>query len=387
MFSKRTQWTTIPNRISLLVEQKRRRGETIIDLTESNPTICGFDYPEKEILSALSQESVMKYKPEPRGLLQAREALSAYYTSFGIYINPEQIVFTSSTREAYSFLFKLLCNVGDNVLIPRPSYPLLEFLSQINDIEPKQYRLIYDGEWHIDFESLKMNLTNRTKAILLVHPNNPTGSYITQKEFDEICNLAAEHQCAIIIDEVFLPYSINSDNPKQYILEIPDSVLTFSLNGISKLIGLPQLKLSWIIIQGNSQFRAEVLNRLDILTDTFLSVNTPVQFALPTLLKYAPDIQKQILSRIRSNYTSLLNCFAQSKGSILNTEGGWYGILKLPQKQSDEDLILEFLMKANILLFAGHLFELEQHSTVITSLLPPTNTLQEALREIFHIVE
>jgi alanine-synthesizing transaminase len=387
MFSSRTQWNTTPNRISRLVEEKRSRGELIVNLTESNPTMCGFIYPEKEIRSALSHESVLVYQPDPRGLLGARTALAKYYTTRGAPIDPKHVVFTSSTSEAYSYLFKLLCNPEDEILVPRPSYPLFEFLSQINDVVSKNYRLVYDGEWHVDFESLKTNLTDRTKAIVLIHPNNPTGSYIAQVEFDQICSLAAQYQCAIIIDEVFEPYLISSDNHRQYTLHAPDSVLTFSLNGISKLLGLPQLKLSWIIVHGNSWQTSETLNRLDILADTFLSVNTPVQNALPNLLQCAPAIQTHIRTRIRTNHESLKSCFAQSKVSVLNSEGGWYGILQLPQNMSDEEWVLDFLIHKNILVYPGHFFELDQKACIIISLLPLPGAFQRAIGNMLRFIE
>jgi alanine-synthesizing transaminase len=294
MFSSRTDWNTTPNRLSELLAEKHRQGTPIIDLTESNPTHCGFSYPNEEIIAALTDPSIVSYNPEPHGLLSARKAIAEYYAVYGIAITPKQIIITSSTSEAYSFLFKLLCNVGDEIVVPQPSYPLFEYLCQLNDVALRYYRLAYDGEWHIDFASLQAQLTNRTRAIILVHPNNPTGSYLKQNEFDRICSLASEHYCALIVDEVFGPYEISPDPQRAQILNFRYPVLLFSLNGISKLLGLPQFKLSWIVVQGSSPQTAEALNKLEIISDTFLSVNTPVQLALPKLLQYSSVIGNQI---------------------------------------------------------------------------------------------
>jgi alanine-synthesizing transaminase len=382
MFSSRTQWNMVPNHLSDLVAAKRQRGEIIIDLTESNPTRCGISYPENKILAALANESSLLYQPEPRGLLIARKAIAEYYATLGVTVNPEHILLTASTSEAYSFLFKLLCNAGDEVIVPQPSYPLFEYLCQLNDVALRYYRLAYDGEWHIDFESLESVSTNRTRGLILVHPNNPTGSYLKQSEFDRVCAVAAEHQCAIIADEVFGSYNFSSDYHRASILTSNTSVLSFSLNGISKLLGLPQLKLSWIIIRGNSQHTDEVLNRLDIIADTFLSVNTPVQVALPKLLEQSQCIGKQIRTRVYSNYHLLQRVFTDSRATVFQTEGGWYAILQLPQCYNDDEWAVELLHQQNILVYPGHFFDMKQKSCIVLSLLPPSDFFADALSRI-----
>jgi alanine-synthesizing transaminase len=387
MFSSRTQWNTSLNQLSDLVAAKLLRGEVIVDLTESNPTRCGFSYPEKEILAAIADKALLLYQPEPRGLPTARKAIADHYAAFGIKVSSEHILLTASTSEAYSFLFKLLCNTGDDVIVPQPSYPLFEYLCQLNDIAIRQYPLVYDGEWHIDFEQLQSAITDRTRAIVIVHPNNPTGSYLKQNEFERVCALAAEHHCAIIADEVFGPYDFSPDTHRACVLSTDTSVLLFSLNGISKLLGLPQLKLSWIVTHGDPQKTNEAMSRLDIIADTFLSVNTPAQTALPKLLEQSADITEQIRNRNYSNFVLLQNIFSNSKVSVFHVEGGWYAILQLPQLRSDDEWAAELLVQQNILVHPGHFFEMKQTSCIVLSLLLPSERFEEALSRIRLFIE
>ena len=387
MFSSRTNWNMVPNQLTDLIAAKRLRGETIIDLTESNPTRCGISYPENIILTALADKSSLLYQPEPRGLIAARKTIADYYRTLGVTIMPEHIMLTSSTSEAYSFLFKLLCDANDEIIVPQPSYPLFEYLSQLNDITLRHYYLAYDGEWHIDLESFQSAFTSNTRAIILVHPNNPTGSYLKQNEFKQVCSFAAEHQCAIIADEVFGPYNYSSDNNRVNILNSDISVLTFSLNGISKLLGLPQFKLSWIIVKGNSQQTDEALSRLDIIADTYLSVNTPTQVALPKLLEQSPSIGEQIRMRVQSNFQLLKKIFADSSVSVFNTEGGWYAILQLPQYYSDDEWAIELLQQQNILVHPGHFFDMRHKSCIVLSLLSPFELFADASSRIRLIIE
>jgi alanine-synthesizing transaminase len=386
MFSARTQWNTTPNILSDLLAEKLHRGESVVDLTESNPTRCDFSYPAHEILEALADESVLSYRPDSRGLLSARTAIAELYARSGVTVTPEQIILTASTSEAYSFLFKLLCDTGNEVIVPQPSYPLFEYLCQLNDVKLRHYRLAYDGEWHVDFDSLQAVMTGAVRAIVLVHPNNPTGSFLKQKEFDRICSLAAQYSCALIIDEVFGPYVFTSHGHSNGTLESNFPVLSFSLNGISKLLGLPQLKLSWIVVNGTPAQSHEALARLDIIADTFLSVNTPVQAALPKLLLYAADIKSQISQRIQTNYHFLFQCFSGSSISVFYVEGGWYSLLQLPQTRSDEDWAIIFLAQ-NILVHPGHFFDVEQKSCILVSLLPPSRLFMNTTTQIRKIIE
>jgi alanine-synthesizing transaminase len=387
MFSSRTDWNSTPNRLSGLLIEKRLRGESITDLTESNPTKCGFSYPDKEILAALTEPSLLSYQPEPRGLLSARKAIAEYYAIHNSTVTPEQVILTASTSEAYSFLFKLLCNVGDEVLLPQPSYPLLEYLCQLNDITIRYYQLVYDGEWQIDFTSLQSQCTERTRALVLVHPNNPTGSYLKQNEFDKIHSLASKHHLSLLVDEVFGPYDISQNEHRVNTLSAQSLVPMFSLNGISKLLGLPQLKLSWIVVHGTPQQKDEALYRLDIIADTFLSVNTPVQVALPQLLRFSSDIRNQIRSRIQTNYRLLQNIFADSRASVLRVEGGWYAILQLPHIHNDHDWAEGMLLRQNILVQPGHFFDMEQKSCIVVSLLPPSKLYKDAILRLKEFIE
>ena len=239
-------------------------------------------------------------------------------------LRQRSIMLASSTSEAYSFLFKLLCDAGDDIIVPQPSYPLFEFLCQLNDVKSRHYYLSYGGNCHVDFESLQSAFTDRTRAIVLVHPNNPTGSYLKQNEFEMVCEFAAQYECTVIADEVFGPYNIIPGNNRANILTSRTSNLLFSLNGISKLLGLLQLKLSWIVVQGNPQQTDEALSRLDIIADTFLSVNTPAQVALPKLLEQSQFIGEQIRTRIRYNFDLLQKIFADSSVSVFRIEGGMY---------------------------------------------------------------
>jgi alanine-synthesizing transaminase len=382
MFSSRTQWNLTPNRLSEEVAAKRLHGDDIVDLTESNPTQCGFSYPEQEILSALAITSSLSYQPDPRGLPTARKAITDFYATRGIAVSPEHIFLTASTSEAYSILFKLLCDAGEEILIPQPSYPLIEYLCQLNDVVPRYYRLAYDGEWHIDFEYLEAAFTDRTRAIVLVHPNNPTGSYLKQDEFSHVSLFAAEHGCALIVDEVFETYSFSSDSRRADILKPDTPVPLFSLNGISKLLGLPQLKLSWIVVRSGDQYREEIVNRLDIIADTFLSVNTPVQVALPGLLNLTQSLGGQIILRVHSNYRTLREGFSDSSVSVLHTEGGWYAVLQFPLSNSDDEWALELLRQQNILVYPGHFFEMEQPSCIVLSLLPPSDRIRTGISKI-----
>jgi aspartate/methionine/tyrosine aminotransferase len=387
MFSSRAHWNTAPNQLSDLATEKRLHGESIIDLTESNPTRCEFSYPKQEILTALADESNLVYQPQPRGLLSAREAVTKYYTSHGISITPEQIVLTASTSEAYSFLFKLLCNVNDEVIVPQPSYPLFEYLCQLNDVELRRYRLAYDGEWHVDFTSLQNEVTRKTRAIVLIHPNNPTGSYIKQDEFDRFCTFANKHNCAIIVDEVFEQYAFSHDKRRANILASQSPVLLFSLNGISKLLGLPQFKLSWIIVHGDNQKTIEALNKLDIIADTYLSVNTPVQAALPKLFQYSSHIGEQILERVHANYKQAQAIFSGTSTSVFEVEGGWYAILQLPQIHSDDEWAVEILSRCNIQVYPGHFFDLHHKSCIVISLLPISNIFYNTIMQLRRFIE
>jgi alanine-synthesizing transaminase len=387
MFSSRTRWNTAPNKLTQLLRTKRLQRESIIDLTESNPTRCGFSYPADDVLAAMADPSILSYQPEPFGLQGARKAVAEYYSPCGTTVDPNRIILTASTSEAYTFLLKLLCNTGDNVIVPQPSYPLFEYLCRLNDVELRHYRLIYDGEWRIDFESLRSTLTERTRAIVVLHPNNPTGSYVKQHEFDAVCRLAMERDCAIIADEVFGLFSIAPDGSRANVMSCDKDVLLFSLNGISKLLAFPQLKLSWIVVGGRSPQAGEALDRLEVIADTYLSVNTPVQAALPGLFRHLSLIAGQVCARVRENYELTLKLLSRSTVSVYYLEGGWYAILRLPGTKSDEEWATELLEQSNIVLYPGHFFSFEQGSSLVLSLILPRDVLESGLKGVRQFVE
>jgi aspartate/methionine/tyrosine aminotransferase len=366
-FSVRTNWEREHNRLTALLEKKRAAGEKVIDLTVSNPTACGIEYPAEEILAAISMAEALNYNPGPRGILSAREAVAQYYMKRqgGRVVDPSDIFLTASTSEGYSHLFKLLCNAGDEVLVPSPSYPLFDFLAQVNDVSVKQYKLTYDGEWQIRIDSLRESITSRTRAIVLINPHNPTGMFVKPDEMAQLTEIAEKHSLAIITDEVFAEFGFGTQSVLQ-----PERVLSFTLNGISKMIGLPQMKLGWIVVEGPTALREEACARLEILCDTFLLVNTPVQLALPELLRIGMVTRDSILKRTHANYEHLKSLGGKnSVCSLLNSEAGWYGILRVPSIKSDEEWCLELLETKGVYVYPGYFFDMEAGPYLLVSLL------------------
>jgi alanine-synthesizing transaminase len=386
LFSNRTNWHRQPNKLSEQLDLYRKSGKPILDLTNSNPTECGIAYPEEEILMAFRNSALLKYQPNPRGLITAREAISNYYKSKKIEVNPSNIFLTASTSEAYSFVFKLLCNAEENVLVPKPSYPLFDYLAQLSDVELHHYHLRYDREWEIDIDSIKNAVNKKTKAIVLINPHNPTGMFLKENEYREIKAIAKENKLALIIDEVFIDYAFKSDESRINSTASESEVLTFTLNGISKMIGLPQMKLGWIIINGQRSIVSEAMERLEIISDTFLSVNTPVQVALPKLLGTGVIVQQNILDRIRNNYSILQKEMINSSCSSLTAQGGWYGVIRVPRTKSDEDWALQLLEKKGIYLFPGYFFDFDDEGYLVVSLLMESSVFKKAVREIVEYV-
>jgi alanine-synthesizing transaminase len=358
VFSSRLDWTLQTNKLSALLKTKHR----VLDVTESNPTTAGFDYPAEEILSALSDSRALRYEPDPRGLLSARQAVAEYYGD----IPASRILLTASTSEAYSYLFKLLCDPGDEILSPRPSYPLFEFLAGLESVRVVQYPLRYDGAWYIDFDSLARAITPRTKAIAVVNPNNPTGSFLKPEEWSRL----QEFGIPILSDEVFFDYSFSPVSRPS-----PPAVLTFSMSGLSKVAALPQMKLGWIVASGPGHEAA--LRRLELIADTYLSVATPVQLALPRLLQASLTVREQIINRTRSNLS-----FLKSVAHPLNVEGGWYAILRLPRTRTEEEWALTLLDRRDVLAQPGFYFDFESEPFLVLSLLPPPKIFAEALHRI-----
>jgi alanine-synthesizing transaminase len=380
MFSSRLNWGTPPNPLAKLLAEKRASGAAILDLTESNPTAAGFTYPADRILNALADPRSLCYEPSPAGLLAARSAVSEYY---GGLVETTRILLTASTSEAYGFLFKLLADPGDEVLVPRPSYPLFDFLAALESVRVVEYPLVYHRGWSIDFDALARQITPRTRAVVVVNPNNPTGSYLKRSELLELSDLCRRHELAIISDEVFCDYALTDDPRRAASLVDVHDVLTFSLSGLSKLIGLPQLKLGWIVTSGPPEGRDQAVDRLELIADTYLSVGTPVQWAAAPLLVLRESMQAQILGRVRVNLTYLRSQIgSDSPWRVLDVEGGWYAVIQAPRIHSEEDWALILLGEDDVLVQPGFFFDFESEAFLMASLLTPPGIFQEGIRRI-----
>ncbi len=369
MFSERTSWSRRANRLTLALEARRQAGREILDLTQSNPTQAGIPYSD-DLLVQLADPAGLAYEPEARGLLAAREAVARDYGRRGWAVGVDRLLLTASTSEAYAYLFKLLCNPGDAVLVPRPSYPLFEFLADLETVRVDRYALAYDGEWHLSADALERAVTDRTRAVVVVNPGNPTASYLKRAEAERLFELCASRGLAVISDEVFTDYAFAPD-PRRLASTVADGpCLAFSLGGLSKSCGLPQLKLGWIAVSGPLRLRAEATARLEIIADTFLSVGTPVQQAVPRLLARLPELQAPIAARVRSNLRLLREALAPSTpASLLTTEGGWSAVLRVPATEPEEERVLRLLERHGVLVHPGFFFDFPGESYLVLSLL------------------
>ena len=376
-FSQRLEWDRPSNRVARALEARRGAGEPLLDLTESNPTRAGFRYETDAVLAALAREESMLYEPQPAGLRRAREAVSAYYAQRGLAVEPDRILLTASTSEAYGYLFKLFADPGDPAVAPKPSYPLFEFLAALECVRLLEYRLRYEDRWRVDFASLERALDAGARIALAVTPNNPTGSYLSADEMRRIAELCAAHGAALVIDEVFHDYRIEA-GPAPAAGEIEGPV--FLLNGLSKILGLPQMKLAWIAALGPGQ--EEALRRLELIADTYLSVATPVQHALQKWLRLRPGFQAQVTARLRSNLARLQAAVGGSPCDALRVEGGWYAVLRLPRVRAEEDWVLLFIEQDGVLAQPGYFFDFEEEAFAVVSLLTPENVFEEGLQRI-----
>jgi alanine-synthesizing transaminase len=384
MFSRRTDWKLTPNRFTQAQQEAHAAGKEVLDLTISNPTRAGFDYDRQAILRAFGNPAALDYDPQPKGLRSARQAVAEYYRHRGK-VDSESLVLTTSTSEGYSFVFRLLANPEDEVLVPKPSYPLFEFLADLQDVKLIPYPLLYDHGWQIDFPSLEKAVNSRTRAIVLVHPNNPTGSYVKNEERATLNKLCRDHNLAIIVDEVFLDYAHNGSLPTSFAsnAEVP----TFTLSGVSKIAALPQMKLAWIAASGPADQLQPALSRLEIIADTYLSLNAPVQLAASTLIDQRHSLQPQLLERVRTNLAELDRQLAQQKTcQRLAVEGGWYAILRVPATQSDEDLAIDILRKASVLVHPGHFYDFPQDGYLVLSLITPPQQFHEGIGRLLKLL-
>ena len=410
-FARRTSWDLTTNRYTQALEAYRRAGREVLDLTASNPTTVGLQYREEELLRALADPKALRYSPQPKGLLLAREAVANYYAARGGHgssnnvsigsqvsaddlqpgrqFSPDDLILTTSTSEAYSFVFRLLCDPGDALLVPTPSYPLFDFLADIQDVKLVPYELVYDHGWQIDFTSLCQAADRaqaagaRCRAVLVVHPNNPTGSYVKPHEVEELNRICAERGLAIIADEVFLDYSLSQMKPLTF--SANQDVVTFTLSGLSKISALPQMKVAWIAVSGPTALKRDALARLEMIADTYLSMNAPVQLAVPTMLEERHSIQRQLIQRIRTNLQELDRQLASQKlCHRLQVEGGWYAILRVPVTRSDEELAIALLQQREVLVQPGHFYDFARDGHLVASLITETEVFLHGMGRILN---
>jgi aspartate/methionine/tyrosine aminotransferase len=393
-FSERTNWNTEETDLARAHRKRIESGLPIADLTASNPTRCGFVYPPS-LLAALTDPRALDYDPQPNGLLPARQAVSAYYAAHGVAVDPRQIVLTTSTSEAYSFLFRLLCDPGDEVLILQPGYPLFDFLAALDDVRLKPVPLVYENGWQIDPESIRRAITPRTRAIVVVHPNNPTGHFTKPSEAEQLARLCREFRLSLIVDEVFLDYSLADSSlpaqpdtfagaPATFARGLP-GVPVYVVSGLSKIAALPQMKAAWIVVtaavigpspdqppnNAPDDSPAQALARLEVIADTFLSMNAPIQWALPAWLAGRSAIQQQIRSRVAANLAALDQVIATASAvQRLALEGGWYAVLRIPALNPDDHTVLA-LLDRGVWVHPGYFFGLPDSGWLVLSLLAP----------------
>jgi len=427
MFSERTNWQLAQNRFTRALEEVRAGGARVLDLTVSNPTRAGLHYDEHAILGALSSRRALDYDPQSKGLRFAREAVAGYYRELrgggerdvasngSTNVDPEQIVLTTSTSEGYSFVFRLLCNAGDELLVPKPSYPLFEFLADLQDVRLVPYPLIYDHGWQMDFPSLEKAVTARTRGVVVVHPNNPTGSYVKAGEMGMLNSFCRGHGLAVIADEVFLDYGLDErragaekntgslhapvdrDSPIHRLGRDDNGiehasfagnreVLTFTLSGLSKIAALPQMKVAWVVTSGPRELASAAMGRLEVIADTYLSMNAPVQWAVPALLEQRKNIQRQLLERVTKNLAELDRQLAGQKAcQRLSLDGGWYAVLRVPVTRSDEELAIELVREKSVLVHPGHFYDFPSDGYLVLSLITAEGEFREGIGRVLGI--
>jgi alanine-synthesizing transaminase len=363
------------------IREARAAGRRLVDLTVSNPTVCGFEYDAGTILAPLACAGALTYDPDPRGMRSAREAVAGYYGGHGASVDADAVVLTTSTSEGYGYLFRLLCDAGDEVLVAQPSYPLFDFLADLEDVRLRTYPLFYDNGWWIDFAELEKRIGPKTKALVVVHPNNPTGHATGAAERERLQEICLRHGLALIVDEVFLDYPLGEERLTSFAVG-PHPVLTFCLSGMSKIAGLPQMKVGWIAGLGPEGVRREAMARLEVIADTFLSMNAPVQMALPSWLAGRKGIQGQILARVRGNLAAAQRIGVGSGVEVLQVEAGWSAILRMPQMGGDRDVAEMLLREAGVVVHPGSFYGIAESGRVVVSLLGFAQEFAEGLERI-----
>jgi hypothetical protein len=372
MFSKRYNWGAPPTPFGRLLTEKRKTDHVIIDLTESNPTRVGLDYDARSVLSALSDAETLIYDPDPRGLSCARQAVADHYRDLGHPVDPGAVLLTPGTSEAYGYVFKLLADPGDEILVPRPGYPLLPYLAGFEGLTCHSYPLRY-GEgsgWYVDIDVLSALITDETRAVVIVNPNNPTGSYVNSRELEQIDSLCSTSGVALIVDEVFSDFEATAAPDRARTVLNRTRALTFVLNGVSKMLGLPQMKLGWMVVGGDGQLAQAALEGLEALLDFYLPVSTPVQLGLKRLLAGRSAIQGQIQARLSENSRILAFEAGRTRNCrVLDREGGWYAVMEIRDGVSDEDRALRLLREDDILIHPGFFYDFNREGMVVLSLL------------------
>ena len=382
MFSKRTDWKLTPNRFTQVQQELRAAGMEVLDLTISNPTRAGLEY-DVEVLHSLVSPSAMDYDPQPKGLRSAREAVAGYYRQEheGFEVDPESVVLTTGTSEAYGYVFRLLCDPHDEILVPKPSYPLFDFLADLQDVKLVPYPLLYDHGWLIDFPSLYQAVNQRTRAVVVVHPNHPTGSYVSHAERNALNCFCRDYRLSLIVDEVFLDYA--HDGVPRPTFAANQEALTFTLSGLSKISGLPQMKVAWVATSGPKDKMKAALARLEVIADTYLSMSAPIQLATPVLLHQRKNIQPRLLDRLRRNLEELDGQLARQKTcQRLQAEGGWYSVLRVPVTQSDEALAIDVLRELSVLVHPGHFYDFPGEGYLILGLITPPDVFREGIGRV-----
>jgi alanine-synthesizing transaminase len=378
MFSRRTELSRVPNRLEQVLGEQRQAGRTYLDLTTSNPTACGLPYDARAIAEALSDSAALRYEPDPFGLASARGALADELTRLGRVVRPERIMLTASTSEAYGYAFKLLCDPGDELLVPAPSYPLFEHLTRFEGVRALPYRLEYDGAWHIDLDSVRAAAGPRTRAIIVVSPNNPTGSYLKRDELEALAGLGLP----LIADEVFATYPLVADDRRVTTAAEAEGVLTLCLSGLSKLAGLPQMKLAWTSIAGPAPLVEEALARLELIADANLSVSTPVQVGLGRLLGAREPTERALCARLRHNLGLVERVLRDGPATPLFVEGGWYVVLRLPRTHSEEQWVLALLRDDGVLVQPGWFYDFATEPFAVLSLITEEATFAKGVELI-----
>jgi alanine-synthesizing transaminase len=378
MFSDRTNWDLQPNPLSQALARHRAARKPLIDLTASNPTTVGFHYDARAFKRALSKAAAHPYEPDAKGLLTARRAVAAYYAARKTKISPDDVILTTSTSEAYSFVFRMLGNPGDEILVPAPSYPLFSYLADIQDVRLARYPLVYDHRWQLDFHALEQAITPRARGIIVVNPNNPTGHFCKLAEIAMLNDICSTRRLALIADEVFLDFALQTKNPPS--IGGNPGALTFTMSGLSKISGLPQVKAAWLITSGPELLKTQALERLEVIADTFLSMNAPVQWAIPEFLKQRRGFQTQLMSRVRKNLAELDHQLsAQKSCTRLALEGGWYAVLRVPATRSDEDLAIDLLATKGVYVHPGHFYDFPSDGYLVVSLIAPEKEFRKGM--------